>query len=277
MRVAVVGHLEWVDFVDVDHVPSAGEIIYGTPVASVAAGGGAVAAVACARWGAEALFFTSFGNDELGARARAELAARGVTLHAMTRETPQRRALTLVDAQKERTIIVTGERHVAHGDYPLPWHELADCAAVYITGGDVAAVRAARAARIVVATARILPLLREAGIAIDALVSSANDPAERYAGELDPEPRLVVRTDGSRGGTYTLDGETQPYVAVPVNGVGDTYGAGDTFAAGLTFALGSGQAPAAAIAFARARASEVLVVRGPYPDRRPVSLSELLP
>jgi ribokinase len=146
-----------------------------------------------------------------------------------------------------------------------------------ITGGDVAAVRAARAARIVVATARILPLLREAGIAIDVLVSSANDPAERYAGALDPEPPLVVRTDGSRGGTYTQGGETHPYVAVPVNVVGDTYGAGDTFAAGLTFALGDGQTPAGAIAFARARASEVLLARGPYPDRRPVSLSELLP
>lgn len=279
MRVAVVGHLEWVDFVDVEHVPQPGEIIYGAPVASIAAGGGAVAAVALARWGAESLFFTSFGNDELGARARAELAGRGVTLHAMTRETPQRRAITLVDAQHERTIIVIGERHVAHGADPLPWHELAQCAAVYITGGDAAAVRAARAARVVVATARVLPLLREAGIAVDVLVGSANDPAERYAGELDPAPRLVVRTDGSRGGTYTLGGETHTYAAVPVKVAGDTYGAGDTFAAALTFALGQGHTPADAIAFARARASEVLVVRGPYPDRpvRPISLSELLP
>ena len=279
MRAAVVGHLDWVDFGDVDHVPAPGEIIYGTPVASVAAGGGAVAAVALARWGAESLFFTSFGNDEIGARARVELAARGVTLHAMTRDTPQRRAVTLVDAQRERSIIVTGVRHVAHGDDPLPWHELAQCAAVYITGGDVAAVRAARAARVVVSTARILPLLREAGIVIDALVSSANDAAERYAGELDPEPRLVVRTDGSRGGTYTLDGETHPYAAVPVKVSGDTYGAGDTFAAGLTFALGDGQSAADAIAFARTRASEILVVRGPYPDRaaKSLTLSDVLP
>jgi ribokinase len=268
MRLAVVGHLEWVDFVDVDHVPAPGEIIYGTPVASVAAGGGAVAAVALARWGAESLFFTSFGNDELGTRARAELVARGVTLHAMTRDTPQRRAVTLVDAQRERSIIVTGVRHVAHGDDPLPWHELAQCAAVYITGGDVAAVRAARAARVVVSTARILPLLREAGVVIDALVSSANDAAERYAGELDPEPRLVVRTDGSRGGTYTLDGVTHTYAAVPATVTGDTYGAGDTFAAALTFALGEGRAPADAVAFACARAIEVLSVRGPYPRHR---------
>jgi ribokinase len=280
MKVGVVGHLEWVDFVDVTRVPMPGEIVQGSPVIGVAAGGGAVAAVALARWGAESLFFTSFGNDDLGARARAELAGRGVTLHAMTRDVPQRRAVTLVDAQRERTIILIGERHVPHGDDPLPWHELAHCDAVYVTGGDAAAVRAARAARVVVATSRVLPLLREAGIAIDVLVGSANDPDERYTdGDLVPSPQLVVRTDGVRGGTYTTGGETHTYDAVPVRVAGDTYGAGDTFAAALTFALGKGQTPADAIAFARARASEVLVVRGPYPDRpiKTISLSDLLP
>lgn len=267
MRVAVVGHLEWVDFVDVERVPAAGDIVHGAPVLAVAAGGGAVAAAALARWGAESLFFTSFGHDALGARARAELAARGVTLHAVDRAVPQRRAITLVDAHRERTIIVIGERHVAHASDPLPWDELARCDAVYLTGGDAGAVRAARAARVVVATSRVLPLLREAAIELDALVGSANDPAERYAdGDLDPAPHLVVRTDGARGGTYTVDGATHAYAAVPARVAGDTYGAGDTFAAALTYGLGAGRAPADAIAFAAARAVEVLAFRGPYPS-----------
>jgi ribokinase len=51
---------------------------------------------------------------------------------------------------------------------------------------------------------------------------------------------------------------------VPAIVHGDTYGAGDTFAAALTFALGEGRTPADAIAFASARAAEVLAVRGPY-------------
>jgi len=274
MRLAVVGHLEWVDFVDVERVPVAGEIIEGSPVLSVAAGGGAVAAVAFARWGAESLFFTSFGGDATGARARTELAGRGVTIHALDRQLtpdrpqPQRRAITFVDAQRERTIVVLGERHVVHASDPLPWDELARCDAVYITGGDADAVRAARAARVVVATSRVLPLLREAAITIDALVGSANDPRERYAaGDLDPAPRLVVRTDGARGGTFTLDGVEQRWAAVPAQVLGDTYGAGDTFAAGLTYALGEGLAAGEAIASAAARAVEVLAVRGPYPSR----------
>ena len=34
VRVAVVGHLEWVEFVHVDHVPAAGEIVNSPPMAS---------------------------------------------------------------------------------------------------------------------------------------------------------------------------------------------------------------------------------------------------
>ena len=266
MKLAVVGHLEWVEFVDVARVPTPGEIVHGQLQTAVAGGGGAVAAVALARWGAESLFFTSLGDDELGRRADAELRARGVSLHACSRPTPQRRAVTLVDANGERTIIVIGDRHAAHGDDPLPWAELAACDAVYITGGDAAAVRAARAARVVVATSRIPPLLRTAGIVIDVLVGSAHDGDENYApGDLVPEPAVVVRTHGARGGRYFVNGVEHAYSAVPAVVSGDTYGAGDTFAAGLTFGFGQGLAPADAIAFAAARAAEIVAVRGPYP------------
>ena len=107
--------------------------------------------------------------------------------------------------------------------------------------------RAPRAAA--VSTARILPLLRLANIPLDALVSSANDPAERYsAGELAPEPRMVVRTDGGKGGTFVEAGTTHRYAAATAQVTGDTYGAGDTFAAGLAYALGRGLSSAEAIA-----------------------------
>src|SRR5215471_2780548 len=124
MRVAVIGHVEWVEFLRVDRVPRAGEIIHGSIGPVVPAGGGAVAAVQLARWGAETLFFTALGDDELGHRAEAELAKRGVSAHAAFRAEPQRRAVTLVDAARERTIIVAGDRHVARADDRLPWHEL---------------------------------------------------------------------------------------------------------------------------------------------------------
>jgi ribokinase len=175
--------------------------------------------------------------------------------------------VTLVDAQRERTIIVVGPRHVATATDPLPWHELAGCDAVYMTGGDAGAVRAARAANVAVATARVLPLLRTAAIELDALVGSDDDAAEAYApGDLARVPRLSVRTQGARGGTFTVaGGAPQRYAPVPATVTGDTYGAGDTFAAALTLALGERRTAADAVAFAAARAAEVLAFRGPYP------------
>jgi ribokinase len=187
-------------------------------------------------------------------------------VHAAWRSAPQRRAITMIDAHRERTITVIGERLVPHAADPVPWHELAVCDAVYITGGDAGAITQARRAKVAVATARILPLLQAAAIPLDALVSSANDAAERYtAGELSPEPRTVVRTDGSKGGTFTDRGGTHRYAAAPAQVTGDTYGAGDTFAAGVAYALGRGLPAADAMADASRRAAEVLAWHGPYP------------
>jgi len=267
VRVAVVGHVEWVEFLRVDQVPRAGGIVEGTTGVSAAAGGGAVAAVQLARMGAEVHFFTSLGDDELGHRAAADLRARGVSLHTEFEPTPQRRALTLIDAQRERTIILSGARHVGHGAAPLPWDLLASCASVYVTGGDPAALRAARTCPIVVSTARILQHLVDAEITVDALVGSDDDPREVYTpGLLPREPALLVRTDGARGGRYMFNGIEERYAAVPTDVTGDTYGAGDTFAAALTFALGDNRSPADACAFAAARAAEVLAFFGPYPS-----------
>src|SRR5688572_10309833 len=100
MRVAVVGHTEWVEFVRVPRLPLAGEIVHAEPLLELAGGGGAVPAVQLARWGAECLFFTAFGDDALGQRAQHELRSWGVHVHAQFRPAPQRRALTFVDAQR---------------------------------------------------------------------------------------------------------------------------------------------------------------------------------
>lgn len=265
VRVAVVGHVEWVEFLRVERVPTPGEIVGATSLFHAAAGGGAVAAVQLARWTGTCLFFTAFGDDELGEKTAADLRARGVEVHATIRPEPQRRAITLVDAQRERTILVVGPRLTPYAADPLPWDELASCDAVFVTAGDVAAIRATRRARTVVATSRIVPRLREAGIQLDALVGSANDADERYTrGDLVTEPRLVVRTDGARGGRWETATEHGSYAAVPTEVRGDTYGAGDTFAAGLALALAEGKGPAAATADAAARAASVLGFTGPY-------------
>ncbi len=70
-------------------------------------------------------------------------------------------------------------------------------------GCDPAAVRAARAARVLVATPRALTSLRTAAVEIDVLVGSGSDEGERYRpGDLVPPPRAVVRTEGGLGGWY---------------------------------------------------------------------------
>ena len=46
---AVVGHVEWVQFARVEHVPLAGEVVHASDPFEEPAGGGAVAAVQLAR------------------------------------------------------------------------------------------------------------------------------------------------------------------------------------------------------------------------------------
>jgi ribokinase len=259
VRVAVVGHVEWMEFLRVPRIPTPGEIVHGEALLEVPAGGGAVAAVQLARWAGDCVLFTALGDDELGHRAAEGLRARGVTVHAAWRKRPQRRGLSLIDAQRERTLIILGERMHPEAADALPWDELA-VDAVYVTGGDAGAIQHARRARVVVSTSRIQALLT--GISLDALVGSTNDAAECYDGGLDT--RLVVRTDGARGGTFQLGDAIERYDAVPAAVTGDTYGAGDTFAAGLTYALGEGLAPREACEAAAGRATEVLDVIGPY-------------
>src|SRR5262245_63368936 len=108
MRIAVIGHVEWIRFVRVDHVPASGEISHSFDEWEQAGGGGGVAAVQLALLADEAHLYTALGNDELGERAQAELESRGVVVHAAHDERPQRWAFTQVDDAGERTITTVG-------------------------------------------------------------------------------------------------------------------------------------------------------------------------
>ncbi len=215
MKVAVVGHVEWAEFARVDHVPAPGEIVHADETWQEPAGGGAVAAVQLARLAGECLFLTALGDDELGHRAAAELGKLGVEVEAVWRPEPQRRAFVHVDAAAERTITVIGERMGPHGADALPWSELEGADAVYFTAGDADAVRAARAARQLVATPRANEALVPSGVQLDMLVCSARDPDERYtAGGLVPPPRHVAETNGSSGGVLAAQ-TGRPYRGPP--------------------------------------------------------------
>jgi ribokinase len=250
VRAAVVGHVELMEFVEVEHVPRQGEIVAATGSWTQAAGGGSVAAVQFAQLADEVLFFTTLGADDAGRSAKTELEGRGIQVHVAFVEQPQRRGFVYVDESGERTITVIGPKIGPRGhDDSLPWHELARCDAVYFCAGDVDALLAARRGRVLVATARELATIRRGAIELDALVRSGKDEAESYQpGDLEPEPRLAVTTSGALGGWVQPGG---PFSAAPLPPVvADSYGAGDCFAAGLAFALAAGLEPADALAFA---------------------------
>jgi len=264
MQLAVVGHVEWVEFARVDHAPEAGEIVHAHETWEEAAGGGAVAAVQLANLNGSCVLFTALADDDLGRRSREELEAHRVTVHAGHARGTQRRALTHVDENGERTITVFGDKLVPSGeDGSLPWEELARCDAVYFVSGDVAALRAARRCEVLVATARVLPTLRRAAVQVDVLVGSGEDAAERFeSGEMDPEPQIVVTTAGALGGWIRPGG---PFRAAPMPGpVSDAYGCGDCFAAGLTYGLALGKPVDEAVALGAQCGSAVLTGRGAY-------------
>jgi len=262
VKVAVVGHVEWIEFLRVESVPRPGEIVGALETWEEPAGGGGVAAVELARLAGEAQLYGLLGGDELGAQARVRLEAAGVRVHSPNSDGFQRRGFCYVDEVGERTITVIGEKPRPNGgEGSLPWEELDDADGVYFTAGDAEAVRQARRARILVATARERPTLHTAGVELDALVASGEDDAERYqAGDLDPPPKLVVSTAGSLGGWAQPGG---PYkAAAPPGAYEDAYGAGDCFAAGLTYALAKGMDVQEALTFASERGALALTRRG---------------
>lgn len=270
MRAAVVGHVEWIEFVRVERLPYRGEIIAAEESWEEAGGGGAVAAVQLARLAESVLFLTALGADELGHRAKDELERRGIEVHATFVDRPQRRAVTYVDEGGERTITTIGPRLGPRGhDDSLPWNELASCDAIYFCAGDDDAVRAARRGRVLVATARVLDTLARGAVELDAVVGSGNDEAERYhPGDVDPPPRLVVTTSGALGGWAQPGGPFS--AAAPPGPVVDAYGAGDCFAAGLAFALAAGLDVPEALGFAARCGAGALAGRGVHAE--PVAL-----
>ena len=120
LRLAVIGHIEWVTFANAPFVPGPGEIVHLSDPLSQPGGGGAVTAVALRRMGAQVTFYTTLGSDE---RAREPLERHGVRLEAIVRAEPQTEVLALVDPAGERTLYVVGDNDAPTAADPLPWDD----------------------------------------------------------------------------------------------------------------------------------------------------------
>ncbi|MDQ6836330.1 MAG: PfkB family carbohydrate kinase, partial [Actinomycetota bacterium] len=171
-RVAVVGHVEWVEFVRVERFPPPGAVTHALDAFIHAGGGAVVAAVVLAQLGADVDFFCALGRDAAGQAAAEQLAQWGVGVQAAWREEPTRRVVTLLEPGGERTIITIGERLQPRGADELDWARLDGAAGVYFTAGDAGAAGHARRAQTLVSTPRAREALAGGAASVDALVFS---------------------------------------------------------------------------------------------------------
>ena len=235
---AVVGHIEWVEFLAVDRWPQPGCISHAQQRLEEPAGAGAVIAVQLAQLLDRPVhFFTALGRDAVGEACVQRLQERGVQVHVAWRDGPTRRGISLVggvgDGSGDRAITVIGDRLTPVLSDPLPWDVLQQCDGAFITAADAALVQAARSVPVLAATPRVgLAVLESAGVQIDALIGSGLDPAELVApGDLVPSPRVQISTEGAAGGLIST-GDRYSASALPGPFV-ETYGCGDSFAAGV--------------------------------------------
>jgi ribokinase len=266
-KLAVVGHVEWMSFVAVKHLPKAGTICHATASREEPAGGGAVAALQLARLTNEKVsFFTALGRDELGEKAAMRLKQLGLDLHVAWRDAPTRKGISFVDSAAERTITVIGERLAPLGADPLPWHLVGECDGVFVTATDAAGLRFCRRSALLTATPRLsLEVLEKSGVCCDALIGSALDPGELVPeGFLSKPPLMRIGTEGAAGGWYEPGGR---YSAIPLEAdLVDSYGCGDSFAAGVTAGLAAGWSPLEAIGLGARCGAECATTFGPFAE-----------
>ena len=271
-RVAVVGHVEHVSLTRIPGFPSPGDIVHVDHPRVFPGGGGGVAFAQLARSPAEAHFFTAIGAGSPGDEARRDLAGAG-RVHAAGRAVSHPHSLVLVTPDGERTIFVVGAPLHPRRDDPLPWELLATCDAVYFTGDDPPTLVAARAARVLVVTARRRMALFASGVRADVVVGSARDPREASAlADYPVAPGALVLTAGAEGGTIETAAGRARFAAPPaVEVTGAAYGAGDSFAGALTWYVACGLPLADACARAGQHGAAVLRGLDPRESQLPLA------
>lgn len=260
LKLAVIGHVEHITIGRVEALPLAGEIAHLTRPRVFPGGGGGVAFYQLLNSDAEVLLYTAIGDDDAGRFVEAHLATTKARVFAARRSSGHTRDVVMVTPGGQRTIIVVGEPLHPKRTDPLPWDELGSCDAVYFTAQDPDALRAARAARVLVVTARRRAALIESGVTPDVVVGSLGDPRERSTlADYPKPPRALVLTDGARGGQIeTAAGIAHFAPAPPPDQIVGSYGAGDSFAAALTYALAHDKSPLEAAGYAARYGAAVL-------------------
>ena len=238
LKLAVIGHIEWMKFLYVDELPKPGVISHALNHLDAPAGGGALTAVEMHKITNQPVhFFTALGKDSTGEICFKQLEQLGLILHVAWKDKPTRQGISFVDSKGERAITVLGERLQPDSKDLLPWNELHEFDGIFITATDAKTISLARQAKVLAATPRVgIKTINEAKIELDLLVGSRLDPGENYEpNEINSIPKIRIATEGSAGGESWPGGR---YKAIEMKyKVIDTYGCGDKFAAGVTTGL----------------------------------------
>ena len=240
LNFAVVGHVEWMNFLKVDQLPKPGIISHSEKTLEYPAGGGSIIAKRLSELSLNQIhFFTALGNDDYGEKCFKILSNLGIKLHVGWREKPTRRGFSLIDSHGERAITVIGERLAPNHKDNLEWNILKKMDGIFITASDSEIFKMARAASILCSTPRVgLNIINESNVHLDGLIGSNLDAGEVFSfSELLVKPKYTIKTEGEKGGIIFPGGRYKALKSKKQKV--DSYGCGDSFAAGVLYGLAS--------------------------------------
>jgi ribokinase len=282
--ILVIGSLNMDLVARCEHLPRAGQTVFGTDFFTASGGKGANQAVAAARLGARVAMAGCVGDDPFGRDLVAGLRRDGVASDAVQAVAhPTGTALITIDAEGANTIVVisganaacdTGlvDRALAGAGGPgilLLQHEIPEPTNAH-------AIRSARAAGwfVVLNPAPARPVLPALLPLIDivapneteaAALTGASDPMQAVRHLVAQGARAALVTLGSKGALYCDASGALHCPAVTVRAI-DTTAAGDAYIGALAAAFAEGRSVADGLGYAAAAAGLAVTRLGAQPS-----------
>jgi sulfofructose kinase len=267
-----VGIVTWDTLFKVEAIPTAPTKVPALDCVEVGGGMAASAAVAISRLGGRVEFWGRCGDDLVGDRIVADMAAEGVNVDRLRRVAGKRSPISaiLVDRRGERLVVPYYDPTLDPSPDWLPVHDLRRFAAVLADvrwpEGAERGLNAARTAGVMtVLDADIAPKDVHERLLPHAEWAVFSEPALlTYAGE--PEVTAALRQAGARlrsrvgvtagaDGFYWIEGSEICHATAPTVVAVDTLAAGDVFHGAFTLALVEGRSVAEAARFANVAAA----------------------
>ncbi len=269
LKFAVIGHIEWINFLKVDLLPKPGIINHAKKSLELPAGGGALIAKTLYELSNNEIhFFTSLGKDYYGEKSFEFFKNIGINIHVAWRSDSTRKGFSLIDNNGERSITIIGKRLAPSYKDDLDWNILCDMDGIFITAGDDHLIKKAREANILCTTPRVgIDLINQSKVYLDALIGSNLDPDEFFLlSDLKKEPRYIIKTEGEKGGISLPGGR---FKAINNNNLKiDSYGCGDSFAAGILYGLAESWPIEKALKLGTVLGRNCIEHFGPYPNMK---------